>query len=236
MRLRCVFVVLAVALTGCSGGGADDPPAADPTAARGRPSAAADLVVSGEPVAFEPATGVDVTVPVGDDGACELPHLSFDDQPAAAALCGGHFSGAGGDFIVATVGRAVDRYDVGVLCSGGGDDYHLTAAVIGSGTPVIQRFEFAELGEVAGVVLFEGLLAEAKSAPAVLVWQPEGADCPQFHGVGEVAADLVTEGGLNEATFLGYRGAGGNSATCTRVVDGAFVTEPAAGESCPGHG
>ena len=236
MRLASGLLVLAALASACGGGGdaPETPPAADATPAPAESVAEAGaLVVSGEPVAFAPASGPDLTVEVGTDGSCVVPETSFDDQPDEITLCAGHFSGAGGDFVVATIGRAVDRYDVGVLCSSGGDNYHLTAAALGAGTPVIQQFDFAEVGEVAGVVLFEGLLAESDSAPTVLVAQPEGATCPQYHGVGEVGADLVTQGGLNGATVLGYPGPDGNLGTCTRVAGGGFVTEPASGDTCP---
>lgn len=234
MRFRSGLLVVVLLASACGGGGDDEPPAAAATPAPAESVAEAGaLDVSGEPVAFAPASGPALTVEVGSDGSCVVPESSFDDQPDEIALCAGHFSGAGGDFVVATIGRAVDRYDVGVLCSSGGDDYHLTAAALGAGTPVIQQFDFAEVGEVAGVVLFEGLLAESDSAPAVLVAQPEGASCPQFHGVGEVGADLVTQGGLNGATVLGYPGPDGKLGTCTRVAGGGFVTEPASGDTCP---
>lgn len=244
-RSRLTFltvILLAVLLGACggnddgNGGSVDATDNAETSVPSEEPAeAGAELVVTGDPVHFRPAAGVELTVPVGADGSCEVPETSFDDQPDFVTLCAGHFSGTGGDFLVVVITREVDSHDVGIFCSSGGDDYRLVASIIGAGTPVTQQLDFAGIGEVAGMVLYDGFLSDASSADVVLVSQPQGSECPTFHGVGEVSTDVITpQGGLNGATTVGYAGPNGELATCTTVVDDGFVTTPARGGTCPG--
>src|SRR5687768_14572563 len=112
IRLVPMLVALMVLLAACGGGGDDGDDGSAPDAQEtettseetddsGEPAEPAEeLVTSGEPVLFEAASGVELTVPVGDDGSCPVPDTSFDDQEDFVALCAGHFSGAGGDFLV----------------------------------------------------------------------------------------------------------------------------------------
>jgi hypothetical protein len=232
MRRGAVLVVLLL----CACGGSDDESTVDTpttvTSTTTTPAVEVDLVVTGEPTAFEPGDGRAIDVDVAGDGTCASDQTTLDDSDPFFALCQA-FEGEGGTFVVLTVSRDTDDHDTGVLCADG-DGFVLWAVSLGSGTPVTTTLDLPDVGEFALVAQHAGFVTEATEADGVVVAQPAGADCPVLHGLGPVAPGAGTVGAFDAVVQV----AGDDEQLCVSFLGGAFdvMTGPAESPRCPEPG